>query len=380
MRIVVAPDSFKESMTAPEVARAIEKGIRKVNRTCEVVKVPLADGGEGTSDILIDYFKADRFEVKVTGPLGEKVGATYGIIENNVAIIDVASVIGLHLVPKHKRNPLKTTSYGVGELIIDALNRGAKQFIIGLGGSSTNDGGIGMAQALGVSITSATGQDVPFGGEGLAKTESISFKEMDPRLRRCKFTIVSDVTNKLLGESGASYVYGAQKGANNAMIEQLEAGMKHYASILERDVAKDVVHIKAAGAAGGLGAAFYAFLEADLKRGIDYMIELTNLEREIAKADLVFTGEGKIDDQTLHGKVPFGVAQLAQKYNVPVIAIVGSNKVTTDKIYETGIRAIFSIVQQPLALDDALRTGKTLTEKTVENIMRLILFSLTRSD
>lgn len=372
MRLVLAPDSFKESMTAREVAMAMERGIRKVNESCEIVKVPLADGGEGTVDILIDYFKAKRFEVEVTGPLGERVIATYGMTKCNKAIMDVASVIGLHLVPTSKRNPLNTTSYGVGELIKAALDRGAHNFIIGLGGSSTNDGGIGMAQALGAEVRSASGRSLPFGGRELAEIENIALENIDPRLHSCTFTIVSDVRNELLGEAGATYVYGRQKGANSTMLEQLENGMKRYASILERDVAQGVSHIEGAGAAGGLGAAFYAFLKADLRPGINYMIELMELEKEIAKADFVFTGEGKIDAQTLSGKVAFGLAQLAQKYEVPLLAFVGSNEVTTEQMDAAGIHAIFSIVQGPIDLEESLQQGEPLIEMTVENVMRLL--------
>lgn len=372
MRIVIAPDSFKESMSATEVANAIEKGIRNVCQTCKIVKVPLADGGEGTAELLTHYFNAKMFEVAVTGPLGEKVVTTYSITSSGIAIFDVASVIGLHLVPKEKRNPLQTTSYGVGELIIDALNHGAKQFIIGLGGSSTNDGGIGMAQALGVKVTDQNGLDVASGGEGLAQVVQISTSSIDPRLQHCTFTIASDVTNPLLGKRGATYVYGSQKGATKKMLTQLEQGMENYADVLYRDLKISVAEIEGAGAAGGLGAAFHLFSRVEIRRGIDYIMELTKLEKEIAQADIVLTGEGKIDNQTLHGKVPFGVAQIAKKQGVPVIAIVGANEVTSEKIYEAGIRAIFPIVNKPMSFNEALQNAESLTERTAENVFRLI--------
>lgn len=372
MRIVVAPDSFKESMTAIEVADAMERGIHNVCQTCEVVKVPLADGGEGTADILMHHLNAKRFEAEVTGPFGEKVLAMYGITADGTGIIDVASVIGLQLVPKEKRNPLQATSYGVGELILDAIDNGAKQFIIGLGGSATNDGGIGMAQALGAEITDQNSVDVALGGQGLTHIAYISTRSMDSRLHHCSFTIASDVTNPLLGEWGATYVYGPQKGATEEMLVKLERGMEHYVAVLRRNLRVDVTKMEGTGAAGGLGAAFKVFLRARIERGIDYVMTLVNLEKEIAQADIVLTGEGKIDNQTLHGKVPYGVAQLAKKHGVPVIAIVGVNEVTSGKIYDEGIRAIFPIVNKPMPLSEALQNGEVLTEQTVGNVLRLI--------
>lgn len=373
MRIVVAPDSFKESMSATVVADAMERGIRKVCKPCEVVKVPLADGGEGTADILMRHLNAERFEAKVTCPLGAKVCAAYGITDDGTAILDVASAIGLQLVPEEKRDLQKTTSYGVGELIIDALDNGAKQFIIGLGGSATNDGGIGMLQALGVKITNHRGADVALGGQGLEQIAHISTSSMDSRLEHCSFTIASDVTNPLLGKRGATFVYGPQKGASEEVLVELERGMKRYADVLHRALRVDVTRMESAGAAGGLGAAFRVFLRAEIKRGIDYIMDLVNLEEEIAHADIVLTGEGKIDDQTLHGKVPYGVAQLAKKHGIPVIAIVGANEVTSTQIYEAGIQAIFSIVNKPLSLSESLQNGDVLTERTVENVVRLMI-------
>lgn len=372
MRIVIAPDSFKGSMTATEVADAMERGIQNICETCSIVKVPLADGGEGMATILSDHLNAKTFEAEVMGPLGEKVIAAYGIAADGTAIIDVASVIGLQFVPEEKRNPLETTSYGVGELIIDAIDNGAKRFIIGLGGSSTNDGGIGMVQALGAQITDKSGSDVMLGGKGLLQIANISASSIDTRLRHCSFVIASDVTNPLLGERGATYVYGPQKGATKKMLTELERGMKNYASVLERNLQVDVTEIEGVGAAGGLGAAFRAFLDAEIKSGVDYVMELTNLEKEIAQADIVLTGEGKIDSQTLHGKVPFGVAQLSKEYGIPVISIVGANELSSKKMDEMGVRAVFPIVQKPMSLNEALQNSEYLIEQTVENVFRLI--------
>lgn len=373
MRFVIAPDSFKESMTAEQAANAMEKGIRNVCETCEVVKVPLADGGEGTADILINHLGAKVIETEVTGPLGDKVIATYGISSGVTAIMDVASVIGLHHVSKEKRNPLQTSTYGVGELILHALDCGVNNFIIGLGGSSTNDGGIGMLQALGVEILNDRGNPVARGGTGLSEVAKINTHTLDKRLKNCTFTIVSDVDNVLLGPKGATYTYGRQKGADDPMLRQLEHAMEQYVKVIERDTGQDVANEAGAGAAGGLGAAFMAFLQTEMKRGIDFVIELTELEKEIKRADVVFTGEGKIDDQTLNGKTLLGVASLAKKHQVPVIAIVGANHITRKKVYSSGITAIFPIVQHPLTLQESIANAAKLTEQTVENIVRLIL-------
>lgn len=373
LHIVVCPDSFKESMTAIEAANAMERGILNVCNTCEIVKIPLADGGEGTTDILIKYLGADVIEAKITGPLGEKVKATYGMLDGKIAIMDVASVIGLHHVPEGKRNPLNTSTYGVGELILHALDQGAKQFMIGLGGSSTNDGGIGMLQALGVEILNEKGKPVSLGGKGLFEVAIIKLETLDERIQNCKFTIVSDVDNMLLGPKGTTYTYGRQKGADDQLLQQLERGMERYSKIVKRDVHQDATTIPGAGAAGGLGFAFIVFLQAKIKRGVDYIIEITQLEKEIKKAQVVFTGEGKIDDQTLHGKTILGVAKIAKKYDVPVIAVVGANKVKETDIYDTGITSIFPIVNEPLTLQEAIHNAEQLTENTVENIVRLMI-------
>lgn len=373
LRIVVCPDSFKESMTATQAANAIEKGIQNVCKTCEVVKVPLADGGEGTAAILTERLGADVVEAEVTGPLGDRVVARYGLLNEKTAIMDVASVIGLELVPEEKRNPLHASSYGLGELIVHALDRGAEAFIIGLGGSATNDGGIGMMQALGAEIVNAKKEPVSFGGKGLHEIANMNIDSLDSRLKQCTFTIISDVDNVLIGPKGATYTYGRQKGADDAMLEQLERGMEHFAEVVKRDLEIDVAGHPSAGAAGGLGAAFIAFLRANVKSGIDYIIELTGLEKEIEQAAFVFTGEGKIDDQTLHGKTLSGVAALGKKHHVPVIAFVGANLVEQKAFYESGITAVFSILDKPLSLQESLANGARLLEKQVENVVRLLL-------
>lgn len=372
MRIVVAPDSFKGSLTASEVARAIEEGIRRVFPDSDIVKCPLADGGEGTADLIIDHLDGTRHRAKVKGALGEKITAEYGLLQDETAVFDVASIVGLHLVPEAKRNPLHTTTYGIGQLIQTILDKGVRQFIIGLGGSSTNDGGIGMLQALGVRMINETGEQVPPNGSGLNEITHIDVSSLDERLHDCTFTVVTDVTNVLLGEKGATYVYGRQKGADDQMLQRLETGMKRYQSVINEQLGKNDISVVGSGAAGGLGMAFHTFLEADLKRGIDYMMELTNLEEKISQAHIVLTGEGKIDEQTSQGKVAFGVSILAKKYDVPVVAVVGANEVQTEKLYDTGMSAIFPIVQQPMTLEEALVQGDELIKITVENIVRFL--------
>lgn len=372
MRIVVAPDSFKGSMTAIEVADAMERGIRNVCEACNIVKIPLADGGEGTAEIVMKHLGAERIEAQVTGPLGEPLVAAYGIVERDIAIIDVASVIGMGYIPEEMRNPLVTTTFGIGELLIDALNRGVRKFFIGLGGSSTNDGGIGMLEALGAEFLNRDGEAVARGGAGLEELAHISYKGLDQRLGQSTFTLASDVNNPLLGDKGATYVFGPQKGADDAMLARLERGMENYAAIIKRDLGCDITQLAGGGAAGGLGAAFHAFLQADIRRGIDYVMEMTDLEKEIAQATLVITGEGKIDGQTLYGKLPFGVAQLAKKYAVPVLAIVGANELRADELSELGIEAVFSIVKGPMSLQEALSQGEPLMEETVGHVFRLL--------
>src|SRR5690606_246671 len=260
-----------------------------------------------------------------------------------------------------------------GELIVHALDRGAEAFIIGLGGSATNDGGIGMMQALGAEIVNAKKEPVGFGGKGLHEIANMNIDSLDSRLKQCTFTIISDVDNVLIGPKGATYTYGRQKGADDAMLEQLERGMEHFAEVVKRDLEIDVAGHPSAGAAGGLGAAFIAFLRANVKSGIDYIIELTGLEKEIEQAAFVFTGEGKIDDQTLHGKTLSGVAALGKKHHVPVIAFVGANLVEQKAFYESGITAVFSILDKPLSLQESLANGARLLEKQVENVVRLLL-------
>lgn len=371
MKIVIAPDAFKESMSALEVAEQMEKGIKKVSPLPQIFKRPIADGGEGTVQVLLDAFNGEKIEVEVTGPLGKSIKSYYGIVDEKIAVIEIAAVCGLMLIPNENRNPMETTSYGIGELILDALNRGIREFIIGLGGSGTNDGGIGMAQALGAQITDMYGEPVRFGGKGLQEVVEISLKNIDSRLKNAKIKIASDVSNPLLGIDGGTYVYGPQKGADDTMVEALDQAMAAYASILKRDVGMDITITQGAGAAGGLGAACIAFLGASLQPGIELITSLINLDTVIKDAQLILTGEGRVDDQTSFGKAIAGVAQIAQRYDVPVVAITGANHTTSDAIYDAGITAIFTLPNEPMSLEEAIDNGPDLIEKVTENVWRL---------
>lgn len=335
MKIVIAPDSFKESLTADEVASAIASGFRKVFPDAEIVNVPLADGGEGTVRALIAATGGKIIKKQVTGPLGTPVTAFYGLLgDGKTAVIEIAAASGLHLIPSEERNPLITTTKGTGELILAALDEGVERIIIGLGGSATNDGGSGLVQALGARLVDEEGRDLPPGGGSLGRLAKIDITGLDSRLFRVKISVACDVTNPLLGEYGASRTFAPQKGATPEMVEELERNLTHYATILKRDLDKDISAIPGAGAAGGTAAGLIAFLDAELKRGIDIVIEATRLEEKIKDADLVVTGEGKIDGQTLSGKTPIGVAQLAKKYHIPVVAICGSISHDAHLVYE----------------------------------------------
>lgn len=377
MKVVIANDSFKGSLEAIEVANAIEKGIRNILNNVNIIKKPLADGGEGTVKSLVSATKGTIEEVKVIGPLGEKIDSYYGILgDGKTAVIEMATASGLTLVPFEKRNPMITTTYGTGELIKMALDRGCREFIIGIGGSATNDGGIGMAQALGVRFFDENGKNLKpgLGGEALDKIENIDIYDIDNRLKESKFLVACDVSNPLYGEDGAAFIYGTQKGATEKMIIELDNGLKHYSEIVKRDLGIDISSIEGSGAAGGLGGGMVAFLAADLKSGVEIVIEKLKLEDYIKDCDLVITGEGKIDNQTVYGKVPVGVAKVAKKYNIPVIAIAGCVADNAKINNEYGIDAMFSILNYPISMADALDKEKTnnLIIKNIEQIINLV--------
>lgn len=374
-KYVVAPDSFKESMTAKEVCDTMEKGIKEADSAAEVIKVPMADGGEGTVDSLVDATQGQRVIVEVTGPLGNKISAYYGILGNGTtAVIEMAKASGLEIVEKKKRNPMITTTFGTGELIRDALDHNVKEIIIGLGGSSTNDGGSGMAQALGAKLLDQNNHQIPFGGGNLDKLDKIDISNLDSRLQDVKIILASDVTNPLIGKDGASRVFGPQKGATPEMVEKLENNLQHYAKIVKRDLNKEVALVSGAGAAGGLGAGLIAFTTCEMRRGVDLAIEVTKLEEKIRDADYVFTGEGGTDFQTKFGKTPYGVAKLGKKYHKPVISLAGYLGEGIDSLYSEGFTAIFGIIPGACDLSTALKNGPSNVARTTENIVRLLNF------
>ena len=366
MRFVLAPDSFKESLTAKEVADAMEIGIKKVFPHAECIKVPMADGGEGTN--------GKMYEVSVTGPLGESVNARYGILgDNETAVIEMAEASGIHYVEKEKRNPLITTTFGTGEVIKAALDKGVKKVIIGIGGSATNDGGAGMIQALGGRLLDQYGNDLPFGGGALNKLSKIDLTNFDKRINDIKIEVACDVNNPLTGEEGASAIFGPQKGATEEMINMLDSNLSHYAKIVKDQLGKDMASKNGAGAAGGLGFALISFCNGELKPGIEIVIKYSNLDTKIQGASYVLTGEGSIDEQTKFGKTPYGVAQIAKKYKIPVIAVAGNIGKGVEELYDLGFNSILSIMPGVMTLEKALSTGKENIERTVENIARLLV-------
>ncbi|MGG7872048.1 glycerate 2-kinase [Klebsiella aerogenes] len=356
MKIVIAPDSYKESLSASEVAQAIEKGFREIFPDAQYVSVPLADGGEGTVEAMIAATQGTAHTALVTGPLGEKVNARWGMSgDGTTAFIEMAAASGLALVPPEKRNPLITTSRGTGELILQALEHGATSIIIGIGGSATNDGGAGMMQALGAKLCDANGSDIGNGGGSLNCLNSIDVSSMDPRLKHCAIRVACDVTNPLIGEQGASRIFGPQKGATEALIDELDNNLAHYASVIKKSLRVEVKDVPGAGAAGGMGAALMAFLGAELRSGIEIVTTALNLEEHIHDCTLVVTGEGRLDSQSINGKVPIGVAKVAKKYHKPVIGIAGSLTRDVGVVHQYGIDAVFSVLTSIGSLEEAFR-------------------------
>ncbi|HBQ1173369.1 TPA: glycerate kinase [Klebsiella aerogenes] len=373
MKIVIAPDSYKESLSALDVATAIETGFREIYPHAEYVKVPVADGGEGTVEAMVAATQGHIVQVSVTGPLGEPVNAFYGLSgDMRCAYIEMAAASGLESVPPTRRNPLQTTSWGTGELIRHALDAGVSQIIIGIGGSATNDGGAGMAQALGAKLLTAEQQQIAPGGGALETLARIDLSELDPRLADCRIDVACDVTNPLTGPQGASAVFGPQKGATAAMIERLDRGLQHFAQIIDRDLDIDVLNLEGGGAAGGMGAALYAFCGANLRPGIEIVTDALGLADLVADADLVITGEGRIDSQTIHGKVPVGVAKVAKRFNVPVIGIAGSLTADVGVVHQHGLDAVFSVLYSVCTLDEALANAAANVRMTARNVAAVL--------
>lgn len=368
MKIVIAPDSYKESLSAREVAEEIAAGFRQVFPDADYRLIPVADGGEGTVQAMIDATSGALKTLAVSGPHGETVQASYGLAaDQGLAIIEMASASGLELVPAGQRNPLVTTSAGTGELIRDALAAGARHIVIGIGGSATNDGGAGMLQALGARLTDADGRELGPGGGELARLAHLDASGLDPRLKTCRIDVACDVNNPLTGPRGASKVFGPQKGATPKMVETLDRCLARFAEVLKADLGQDVADIPGAGAAGGMGAALLAVLGARLRPGSEVVTEAVGLEQTLAGADLVITGEGRIDGQTIYGKTPIGVARVAKRLGLPVIGLAGCLAHDAGAVHEHGIAAVFSSVHKACSLEEALRDAKLNLRSVARN-------------
>ncbi|MBC7333017.1 MAG: glycerate kinase [Actinobacteria bacterium] len=376
MKILVSTDKYKGSLSALEVCTIIGNAIRKVDRSIEVVISPMADGGEGTVDTLVESEKGRYVKIRVKDPLGKVINSRFGIIKKDIAVIEMALASGLWLVPDDKRNPMETTTYGTGELIRKALDMGCRKVIIGIGGSATTDGGMGMAQALGVRFYDESGNLLGFGGKQLLKLHKIDISGIHPRVHSTEFLVACDVDNPLTGRKGAAYVYSPQKGATPEMVKELDRGLLNFAKIIKKDLGKDVKNLKGAGAAGGLGAGLVAFLGAKLMRGTDIIIETTSLRQKMLGADLVITGEGAFDRQTFFGKSAYGVARLAREYNIPVITINGSVLTERRDISSENLSLFsgnFSIINRPMSLEEAIKDSRKLLENTTREIITFYL-------
>jgi glycerate kinase len=374
MNIIVAPDSFKGSLTALEAADAIIQGIRDVLPDAEIVSIPLADGGEGTVDALVRATEGKIVKAKVTGPMGDPVEAHFGVLGDDVTgVVEMAQAAGLFLVPEDKRNPLLATTYGVGELMLAALDAGCTQLIVGLGGSATNDGGAGMAQALGVRLIGPGDKELGRGGAALLELERIDLSGIDPRIARTTIHSASDVTNPLCGSNGASTVYGPQKGAGEQMVTMLDKALWHFGGVVAEQLGIEVRDLPGAGAAGGLGAGLVAFAGAKIRSGPSLVLELLHFEEFLETADLVLTGEGKIDEQMAFGKAISGVAMLAEKHGVPVVALAGCLAEDDHKLAKWGVSAAISIAPGPIPEQEAMARAGELLQAAAERVMRLIV-------
>ena len=375
MKVVVAIDSLKGSLSSMEAGLAIKEGVLAAQPDAEVIVKPLADGGEGTTDALIEGMNGERIDLTVTGPMHTPVDAYYGYLrETNTAVMEMASAAGITLVPDKEKNPLLATSYGVGEMIIDAIQRGCRNFIIGIGGSITNDGGIGMLKALGVRFLDEKGEDAGEGGQALAKVACIDLSGLNPLLKECHIQVACDVNNPLCGPNGSTYVYGPQKGVAEDMKKQLDKDMEHFAKVTANTLGKDYRNTPGAGAAGGLGFAFLSYIGASLTPGIELILNAIRLEQELSTADVVVTGEGRLDFQTAMGKAPVGVAKLAQKYHAKVIAFAGSVTKDANACNKEGIDAFFPILRGVCTLDEAMEPAHARENMTAaaEQVFRLL--------
>ncbi len=376
MNIIIATDSFKGSLSTVSAARQMETGIRRIFPDADVAIVPVADGGEGTVDAMIGGLGGRLEQVGVTGPLGNMVSAKYGILKSGAAVIEMAEASGLTLVPYEKLDVMSATTFGTGELIRAALEKGCRKIYIGIGGSATNDGGVGMAQALGAHFYDDSGKELPFGGGALGRLARIELQNMDKRLKETEIIIICDVDNPLCGCRGASAVYGPQKGASPQMVLELDRNLSHLARIARQQCGVDAADVPGSGAAGGLGMGLIAFVGAKPQPGIETMLDIANFDEKIKDADLIITGEGRIDGQSVYGKVPVGVAQRAQKYHVPVIAVVGCVGQDAQAVYEHGIQCIFSAVNAPCTVEDAIANAEENVCNAAERAMRAVRVGL----
>ena len=373
MKVVIAPQTFKGSISALEAARAMGEGIRRVVPEAETVLVPVADGGDGTLETLVEGSSGEIAIAEVTGPLGERVVAPWGKMgDGRTAVVEMARTSGLVLVPVERRNPLVTTTYGLGEAIKAALDAGFRRFIIGIGGSATNDAGGGMAQALGVRLLDSQGQELPFGGAALARLDRIDISGLDSRVSESRFLVACDVNNPLTGPEGAAAIYGPQKGATPEMVTELDAALRHLADIVKRDLGHEVNDIPGAGAAGGLGGGLIAFLDAELSSGVDIVLDAVGLEEALDGADLVITGEGTLDHQTVYNKAPIGVAERARARHIPVVAISGSLGERYHDVHLHGIEAVIAITSAPMSLDQAFEQAAHLVADATEEAVRFM--------
>ena len=372
MKILIASDSFKGSATTMEVADRIEKGLIRIIPELEVLKLPMADGGEGTVETLVYGMDGKFVYEEVTGPLGDRVQAKYGIIQDQITIIEMAEASGLVLVEEERRNPSLTSTYGTGELILSALQRGYGKIYVGIGGSATNDGGVGMARALGYRFLDRYGNEIPEGGDGLDGLRRIDRSNVTPLLEDAQITVMCDVENPLYGPDGAAYVYGPQKGADPQMVQLLDRNLRHLADILKEDMDVDIGDVPGSGAAGGLGGGLMAFCGADLRPGIEMVLDILEFDGLLKDVDLVITGEGRIDGQSSKGKVPAGVAKRARKLNKPLVAMAGGVGEGTEILHTMGIDLILPIVDRPMGILDAMDGVGILLEKTGERLGRII--------
>lgn len=375
VKIVIAADSFKGCLSSVEAGKEIAAGVREVLPSAETLIIPLADGGEGTMEALVDATEGTVHALEVTGPLGERVTAAYGMLgDGRTAAIEVASACGLPLVEPARRNPMRTTTRGVGELITDALERGCRDFIIGLGGSATNDAGLGMLQALGWRFIDRTGAKVGSGGQALQSVQHIDGSSAHPGLKDSTFRVACDVDNPLFGPDGAVYVFAPQKGAGPDMVAELDRGLRHFADTASRSLGLNIADLPGAGAAGGLGAAFAGFLGGQLESGIQLVMDTLQLERKLQDASLVITGEGRLDGQTSRGKAPLGVAELAARHGIPVIALAGSVEKGAEALNRMGVTAYFPIISDTMPLEEAMLPEKAALHlrTTAHQLLRLL--------